>query len=130
MFAEAYNHYAKQIPGLEVVEIKEVNRPDSVMLETKQLIKLLKPEDYNIGLFIDGIQMSSEDLSQTIKDNIQKHFTFIIGGSKGMDNSIKEHCNLCLSLSKLTFTHQFARILIVEQIYRALSILNKGVYHK
>ena len=77
--------------------------------------------------------LSSEELSKTI-DSIsirgKSTVDFIIGGSYGLSNEVKQRADLRLSMSKMTFPHQMARMILSEQIYRAFEISSNGKYHK
>lgn len=86
-----------------------------------------------IALCVEGKQISSEELSVMIKDAENAGFSqlsFIIGGAFGLSPEVKNACDFKLSLSKMTFTHRMARVLLLEQIYRAENIAAGGKYHK
>ena len=104
------------------------------VLEKEALLisKHINDKDYVITLEIDGNELSSIDLANKI-DNVllnNPNITFVIGGSYGLDESIKKRSNYKLSFSKLTFPHQLFRIILLEQIYRSFRILNNESYHK
>ena len=127
--SEAVNHYKKQLRDLDVIEIKESSMKD----EAEKIIKLIKPNDVVITLEIEGESFSSERLSEFLNEKKlygQGRIIFVIGGSEGLDESIKRLSHLKISLSKMTFPHQLARVMLVEQIYRAQKILEKHPYHK
>ena len=132
---DACKEYLKRINRynkIEVVELKEsLLSPTSVALkaEAVEIKKHLK--GYVIKLAIEGKQLSSEELAEKIeKTKLQGHndITFVIGSSCGLDSSVPSSFDL--SISKMTFPHQLARVVLLEQIYRALSILNNSPYHK
>lgn len=132
---DASKEYLKRInkyEKIEVVELKESTlTPPSVALkaEAVEIKKHLK--GYVIKMAIEGIQLESEQLAEKIESiKLQGHsdITFVIGSSHGLDSSITSSFDL--SLSKMTFPHQLARVLLLEQIYRAYSILNNCPYHK
>lgn len=86
-----------------------------------------------IPMCIEGQQLSSPELSEKIMSagvNGQSAVTFIIGSSFGLDTEIKQMGQLKLSMSKMTFPHQLARVMLLEQIYRAFQIAGGGKYHK
>ena len=75
-------------------------------------------------------QKEFKDKIDNIFTNINSNITFIIGGSCGIDESVKKMCDFRLSFSKLTFPHQLFRVILLEQIYRAFKIMNNETYHK
>ncbi len=132
---DACNEYVKRIckyTKIEIIELKEVlaNNIDTILKEEgKEIAKNLK--GYTIKMAIKGEMLDSIELAKKIENiTINNHpdITFIIGGSYGIDDSIK--CNFELSFSKMTFPHQLSRVMLLEQIYRSYSILNHSKYHK
>ena len=132
---DASKEYLKRIQRfnkIEIIECKESTlTPTSVALkaEASDINKHLK--GFVIKLAINGKQFSSEELASKIENvtlNGNSDITFVIGSSCGIDENVKS--NLDLSFSKMTFPHQLARIMLLEQIYRAYSILNHTPYHK
>ena len=82
---------------------------------------------------IQGKQLSSEDFAQKINEVTNSgisELVFVIGSSCGISDKVSQRANFKLSMSKMTFLHQFARLLLVEQIYRAFKILKGEKYHK
>ena len=93
----------------------------------------INSSDYVVAMCIEGKMMSSEELSDTLdKISLMGKSTvdFVIGGSYGLSNSVKSRAELKLSMSKMTFPHQMARMILSEQIYRAFEISTNGKYHK
>lgn len=121
---------------LKVTELKDFSNSgkiDSIAKEAELIKKQIKDRDYVIVLDLDGKDIDSPNLADRIDDAFLNHgsnITFIIGGSMGLCESIKARANFKWKLSKLTFTHQFARMIVLEQIYRAFKILAKEPYHK
>ena len=114
---------------IEIIELKDSNIKD----EKDELLKVINPKDYNICMDIDGKEYSSVELSKLINDTFTEGYgniSFIIGGSDGLDESIKNMCNKRLSFSKLTFPHGLFRGILLEQIYRSFKIINNESYHK
>lgn len=128
---EAIEDYKKRISKYHKLEIIEL--PDSNMEEEKQNIKkYINPKDYIIALDLEGQELSSIELSQKIDKTFITNptITFIIGGSDGIHQEIKNISNYKLSFSKLTFPHGLFRLILLEQIYRSFKILNNETYHK
>ena len=133
--SEACNEYLKRINRYEKIEIVELKEslltPYNVALkaEANEISKYLK--GYVIKMAIKGKQLSSEELAsklENVKLSGNSDITFVIGSSHGLDDSVKS--NFDLSISKMTFPHQLTRVILLEQVYRALSILNHSPYHK
>ena len=86
-----------------------------------------------IALCIEGKEQSSEQLAQTIERAAvggEGNLTFMIGGSWGLSEAVKSKARVRLSMSPMTFPHQLARVMLCEQLYRAMQILSGGQYHK
>jgi 23S rRNA (pseudouridine1915-N3)-methyltransferase len=99
--------------------------------EGQRIINLLN-EDYCIALDVNGKELGSKEFATALKKagDENKRLTFIVGGALGLSDEVLKHCRLRLSLSKMTFTNQMVRLLLVEQIYRAFTILAGMEYHK
>lgn len=89
-------------------------------------------EGYGICLDIGGVEMSSEDFAKKLREitSTTSVITFVIGGSYGMDDSVKNACKLKMSFGRLTYPHQLMRVVLCEQIYRAFMINSGSTYHK
>ncbi|MBI4733518.1 MAG: 23S rRNA (pseudouridine(1915)-N(3))-methyltransferase RlmH [Rubrobacteridae bacterium] len=135
-------HYISRISKfarISVIEIPEEDissaPPNLVMAgEAKKIIKQLPRQDswYTIVLDRKGEEFSSEQMAARIDSLMvqgKSKIVFIIGGALGLDRSVIEASDLRISLSQLTFTHQMARFILSEQIYRALKIINREPYH-
>lgn len=101
--------------------------------EADRILSEIKPKHLKIAMCIEGKQMSSEELSEAF-DGVPfrglSGITFIIGSSCGLSDRVKKACDIRLSMSKMTFPHRLARVMLLEQIYRALSISGGRKYHK
>ncbi|MBR4313317.1 MAG: 23S rRNA (pseudouridine(1915)-N(3))-methyltransferase RlmH [Lachnospiraceae bacterium] len=140
---EAIDEYKKRLSkfcNLSIIEVNEsvarVENDSSIKKsledEAQNIISKIKNE-YVIVLDIEGKEYSTVEISEKIKEITLKgasEISFIIGGSYGLDNSIKKHADLRLSFSRLTFPHQLFRVILLEQIYRAFKIINNEPYHK
>lgn len=138
-FIDALNEYKKRISKyskLEIIEVSDEATDNEKIVLTKEkekLLKVINKGDYNIVLDIDGKELSSVELADKINNiftNYNSNITFIIGGSCGIDEEIKNMCDFKLSFSKMTFPHQLFRVVLLEQIYRSFKILNNESYHK
>ena len=123
-----------EIIELQPIEIKDENLTEkTLMQEGEKILANIKPEAYVITLEIGGKQLSSEEFASKINEitvSGVSELVFIIGSSCGLAQTVSQRANFRLSISKMTFLHQFARLLLVEQIYRAFKILKKEKYHK
>lgn len=123
-----------EIVELQPIEIKDENLTQKALeQEAEKILANIKPNSYVITLEILGRQLSSEDFAAKINEIINSgisELVFIIGSSCGIAPSVSQRSDFKLSISKMTFLHQFARLLLVEQIYRAFKILKNETYHK
>ena len=125
------NDYYKRVNKyhkLEIIEVKDSN----IKNESIEIKKHIDDRDYVVTMEIEGNKLSSIELSKKI-DNllmIYGNIVFIIGGSDGIDESIKKLSNNSISFSNLTFPHGLFRGILLEQIYRSFKILNNETYHK
>jgi len=137
-FKEAIKEYEKRLSKytkLKIIEVEDYNINNEEIIrqkEKQEILKYIDQKDYIITLEIEGNQLSSLDLSKKIEQLTitNPNITFIIGGSYGLDNEIKQLSNYKLSFSKLTFPHQLFRVILLEQIYRSYKIINNESYHK
>lgn len=137
--------YEKRLSGyckLTVTELEPVKLSDNpseqeiknALAKETQMIKAKMPKNsFVFSMCIEGKQMSSEELSKKLEDIAltgKNNITFIIGSSFGLSDEIKQMSDYKFSMSKMTFPHKLARIMLTEQVYRALSITNNAKYHK
>ena len=132
---EEYSKRLKKYTNLEIIEVKDeglVNEQKAIELEAEKIKKYISERDYIITLEIEGKEYTSTEFAKKI-EQIQienSNIVFIIGGSYGISEDIKEKARLHLSFSKMTFPHQLFRVMLLEQIYRAYKIMNNEKYHK
>jgi Uncharacterized conserved protein len=123
-----------EIDELNPIEIKDENLTQKVLDEEgENILSRIKPDSYVITLEIQGKQLSSEEFASKINEiNISgvNDLVFVIGSSCGLSPKVSQRADFRLSVSKMTFLHQFARLILAEQIYRAFKILNGETYHK
>ncbi len=101
--------------------------------EGERILKAIKDDRVVIALDLNKKEMDSIEFSNYLYTNLEKgggNLTFVIGGSYGLSDTVKERVNDSVSLSKLTYLHTMTRLILLEQIYRAFKIHNNEVYHK
>ena len=140
----ASDEYMKRLGAycsVSVTEVKEEKLPahasradeeNVISKEGRSILERIGPGDYVIALDIGGRELSSEDLAAKIAEISFTSSTidFIIGGSLGLSREVKSRAALKLSLGRITLPHQLARIVLLEQIYRAFKINAGETYHK
>lgn len=123
-----------EVSELKPVEVKDENLIQrSLDLEAEKILDLIKPSSFVITLEIGGKMLPSEDFATELKEIINSgvnELIFVIGSSHGLSSKVSERADYKLSLSKMTFLHNFARLILVEQVYRAFKIINGETYHK
>lgn len=129
----------KPYVSVEIIEIPAIEIKDERLTqkilddEAEKILSRVKPFSYLITLEISGKMLSSEEFAQKIEKIAGEGFSeivFVIGSSCGISNIVSEKADFKLSLSKMTFLHQFARLILVEQIYRSFKIIKHETYHK
>ncbi len=144
-FKDACEEYKKRLSRFAKIKITELSdepipekasaAEEEVVIkkEGEKILSLLSPNDTVIALCVEGKQMSSPNLAQYISDCAlrgKSNLVFIIGGSLGLWEKVKERCALRLSFSEMTFPHQLMRVVLLEQVYRAFKINANESYHK
>lgn len=142
---EALEEYKKRLSAYAKVNITEIDEyrcgdnPSPAEIETvkqkegEAIAAKIPKGAYVIPMCIEGTQLSSEEISAKLEDVAVRGYgeiTFIIGGSFGLSDEVKTLGNFRLSFGKITLPHQLMRVVLLEQIYRAMSILNNSKYHK
>lgn len=126
---DAVKEYEKRLSAFCKLNIKEI-KEDSL---TATYSSVSSFKGYKIALCVEGGMLSSEELARKV-DGLAvggcSDIAFIIGGSDGISEEIKRMCDLRLSFSPMTFPHQLMRVILLEQIYRAFTIINHKQYHK
>ena len=115
---EGINQYKKRMPDLIINESKSFN------------IDHIRVNNIIICLTEEGQSFNSIELNSLLLNFKNKKINFLIGDADGIPSDIKDKSNLLLSLSPLTFPHELARLILIEQIYRAISISNNSPYHR
>jgi len=137
---EGEKHYIKQLPkniNVNYLHIKGQQHPNMSKKEILQkesdlILSKISERDYIVSWDVRGKSFDSEEFSAFLSKCTQakKEIIFIIGGSFGLSEDILNKSNLILSASLLTFPHRLFRLVLMEQIYRAYTIINKKPYHK
>ncbi len=138
--AEGIDEYTRRLQhyaaiNLKMIKVRKNQGSDKVIMENEAdlLLGNLSTSTFPIALDSRGKQLSSMGLAKTIErfeETGVGHATFIIGGPLGLSPRVLERAKLKLSLSKMTFTHDMVRLFLVEQLYRAHTIISGGKYHK
>ena len=144
-YKDAISEYSKRLSkycSLDIVEVPDEKTSENASdneinivkdKEGERILKHLKDRDYVISLAIEGAQKDSVSFSKHIENlgiSGKSSIVFIIGGSLGLSNEVLKRSDELLSFSKMTFPHQLMRVVLLEQIYRAMRIMNNEPYHK
>ena len=116
---DGINQYKKRMPDLNINELKSFN-----------INNLRFKNNIIISLSEEGKQFNSIELTSLLLNFKNKKIIFLIGDADGISSDVKKQSDLLLSLSCLTFPHELARLILMEQIYRALSISSNSPYHR
>lgn len=137
---DGISEFSKRLSRYSIVEIDEVNdSPDTISIERLlaeeglRLLSRIKPAEFVILLDLAGSKENSHSFALKLTDWMEHggaSVTFVIGGSNGVSPEVISRANARFCLSDLTFTHAMARLILLEQLYRAFRILNGEPYHK
>ena len=139
---DACAEYCKRLTPwakLHIIEISEEKCANNAQIKSVldaagvRILAAIPAQSFSIALCIDGEKLNSEQLAGKLSDIMisgRSSVSFIIGGSFGLSPDVKQRAQYCFSMSDLTFPHQFARVMLLEQIYRSMSIIMGGKYHK
>ena len=123
---EGIDMYLKRLPGLKIIEIKDSNQ----IKEEYAINEILKRNETLVTLNDNGQLFTSKQLAKKLLDCQNQNITFAIGGATGLSPSLNNSAAWKLSLSPFTFPHEIARLVFIEQLYRAKTITLGGPYHK
>ena len=136
-YLEACREYEKRLGTLCRLEIlqldEEPDRPGALAKEAEKIRAAIPPGSYVTAMCIEGEAMSSEGLAdwlRRLQNSGVSRLCILIGSSRGLDEGLKGEADLRLSMSPMTFPHHLARVMVLEQVYRALSINTGSKYHK
>ena len=132
--AKLCGDYASRIEHFLPLNIVEVKEPKGGMrAEAEKILAAVDSSDRVVALDPKGKSWTSEQLAKFVQQHMTsdpRRLTFIIGGYEGLADSVKKRADVQWSLSPLTFTHDLTRVLLLEQVYRALSIIHNLPYSK
>jgi 23S rRNA (pseudouridine1915-N3)-methyltransferase len=123
---EGVEHYRRRLPGLEIVELRDAG----MAREAEAVRAALRGDERLVALTEEGRRYGSEAFAAALEGSGSERLAFVIGGADGLDPALRADAAWQLSLSPLTFPHDLARLLLLEQLYRARSIQQGGPYHR
>ena len=144
-YIDAFNEYARRLSAyckFECAELNETKLGDkpsdkeienALVRESADIEKAIPKDAYVIAMCVGAKQLKSEELAQKIKSlalSGRGKICFIIGGSFGLAESVKQRADMRLGMSEMTFPHHLARVMLTEQIYRSFKIIEGSRYHK
>ena len=144
-YQDAAGEYCKRLSGfckLELLELPECKIKDSpspaeveaaLKTEADAVESKLPKGAFVVAMAIEGKALSSEELSEIIQQNAisgVSRICFLLGSSLGLHERLKKRADLMLSMSRMTFPHHLARVMLLEQLYRSFQLLEGGKYHK
>ena len=144
-YTDAFAEYAKRLGAycrftcVEPAEVKLPEKPSQAEMqaalakEAVDIVKYIPQDAYVVAMCVEGRQMPSEGMARLIqeRENSGKpKLCFLIGGSYGLADSVKDRADLKLSMSEMTFPHHLARVMLAEQLYRGFKIREGSRYHK
>jgi 23S rRNA (pseudouridine1915-N3)-methyltransferase len=144
-YLDAFAEYQKRLGAycrLELAELQEQRLPEkpsraeidaALEKEAGEILKAIPPDAYVVALCVEGRELPSEAMAELVegRENSGKpKLCFVVGGSFGLSETVKKRADLRLSMSKMTFPHHLARIMLAEQLYRGYKIREGSRYHK
>lgn len=141
LLSQEYQKRLSRFCRLQIIEVADEQDPGdnseklaqkAITLEGERVLTKIKPQDVVVALCIDGQQVDSLALSRMVGDwhEASTSLVFVIGGSLGLSKQVQERADAKLSMSELTFPHQLARVMLLEQLFRAYKIHFGERYHK
>lgn len=144
-YIDAFSEYNKRLETyckFECIEPNEIRLPDkpsqaeinaALEKEAADILRQIPADAYVVAMCVEGRQLPSEAMAELISDRENSgkpRLCFVIGGSYGLSDTVKKRADLKLSMSKMTFPHHLARVMLAEQIYRGFKIKEGSRYHK
>ncbi len=132
-YIEACDEYDKRLRRYCALERVELPETGDVTRDGEAMLKRIPQDAYAVAMCVEGKPYSSEELSELLRECAnggRSRVCFLIGGSDGLSEAVKRRADVRMSMSRMTFPHHLARVMVLEQIYRAFNILEGGKYHK
>ena len=123
---EGIDQYLKRMPGLSITELRD-NGPEK---EAQAILASLRSDELFVSLMEQGESLASVPFARRLEQLGNERVAFVIGGADGLTTELKKMSRWQLSLSPMTFPHELARLMLIEQLFRAHSILQGGPYHR
>ena len=127
---DEYDKRLRRFCSLERIELPETG---DIRRDGETMLKRIPGDAWVVALCVEGKQFSSPELAALVADCANRgrsRVCFLIGGSDGLSDDVKQRADVRLSMSRMTFPHHLARVMVLEQLYRAFSINEGGKYHK
>jgi 23S rRNA (pseudouridine1915-N3)-methyltransferase len=132
-YVDACDEYDKRLQRYCALERVELPESGDLERDGAAIFARIPAGSFVVALCVEGELFSSEELAELLSEQTlrgKSRVTFVIGGSDGLPDAVKKAADLRLSMSRMTFPHHLARVMVLEQIYRAFNILGGGKYHK
>ncbi len=138
-YKDACGEYIKRLSRFGKVTVTEIaeslsaGKKQDIEKEREAILKKINPSSFKVALCVEGEAKSSEELAKLVREtglSGKSEITFVIGGSDGLSDKVKQSADIKLSFSKMTFPHQLMRVILLEQVYRAFKINAGETYHK
>ena len=132
-YRQIFEYYKKRINfDIKLIELKRLLKPKKLEKEKDEIKKYIKNNEFSLAMDSRGEKIDSESFSKLLFQTFSGGFkviNFVIGSEEGLDTEIKKSFK-CISFGNFTWPHLLVRVMLIEQIYRALEIKKKSNYHK
>ena len=132
-YVQACDEFDKRLRRYCALERTELPETGDVVRDGEAMLKRIPPDAFAVAMCVEGTAYSSEELSALLRECAnggKSRVCFLIGGSDGLSEAVKSRADVRMSMSRMTFPHHLARVMVLEQIYRAFNIMEGGKYHK
>lgn len=134
LYEKRLQHYCK-LTLHELIDVKNKSKFDAELLKLKEgelILSKIPEKSFLVLLDEQGMHLNSRGLAEKLcffQNQSRPDLSFLIGGAFGVDDEVKRRANMTLSLSSMTFSHQFIRVMLLEQLYRAFTLVKGEKYH-